>query len=679
MGNIYEQGRVSTVSLADLLPVWVNRNSDTRSIAISDLVDALSGLLNTSFAQQLAPISSKAVFTSLLPTLSDGYYQVTRDESISGSPRTLYSVTNHVATLSYVYDDPGNVASGRVVRLRGDTASNISAYTPQIRELLEDLQGRLYTGDGSKLGGYEGGALIETLTGAVTNSIAQAVRDIRPVDLKRFGIKGDGTDETTKLLAAFASGETLRAGAGTFGTTTNLVATGGLIGAGIAATQFKMLGTANGVISVASATKGIFQDFNVLAASGIRGTGFDLTTSSQNIVNRVKVSGFLGSPVTGLVGIGFSGNGSDNVLMACRAEGNTFGMAIGGTRNKILYSYATNGFQANGTKPWTSSSNYYDGISIEGSIDNVVLGCVSEDNGQSGIYVGGNGFYCAGAVIVGNKTRNNWNRGLDLGVSGVRTAGNDVRGPVIMGNSSFNNRENNLWMCAIQRARAIGNHCEYTSAYSTLFAGNAGGHVNIALTDNANSQTSDDCVIDGNIAVDDTDQFALTLATLGSGNIVSSSNRLKKLAGSTALVYYPSATALINNTLEIPVTGNFTVAAVCGSGTATLTANLSSYRVEGRRVSYTIQANVTAVSAPSGSLVLRFLYLPATTQQSQVQIETFTGLNTSLANSTLQAALVGGTSDQIQVIRTINGSSIFDVSSFLQVGSMITIKATIEF
>jgi hypothetical protein len=349
---------------------------------------------------------------------------------------------------------------------------------------------------------------------------------------------------------------------------------------------------------------------------------------------------------------------------------------VSGTFNVLTDSYVSNHFSTNGTAPWTSAQPIYDGVEAGGS-DNLVSGNIITDNGQSGIYFGGNGYISQRFSVTGNKISYNWNNGLDMGLQTARSSGNDVIGITATGNVAYNNRQVNYWMAGVAYCTLTGNTGIYDAAYSTWpgFSSFPGTHINIGLFDGAAGSPMVGDTITGNTTADSTGNAGISLAYMTgaptgvtiSGNAVDSSY----------FVY--SGAAYVTNFIDAAHVENVTATAVGWTG-QTIASQASSVRFAGKRADWTIALTLGTAATPSGNFVLVLPYLASMALQSySFNANSWNGWNTTIASDLLVAAVSSPSSGQIEVARIHNGSTNFDAVGYTATGSTITVTGTTEF
>jgi len=185
-------------------------------------------------------------------------------------------------------------------------------------------------------------------------------------------------------------------------------------------------------------------------------------SGTHSTVDNVRASHFWG--YGGIVNI----SGSHNTISNSDLEYGTFCLGLSGSYQTASNNYLSNHYSeaASAEKP---AVHYWDGIVSEGLTYSQIERNTVEDNGQSGIYEGGNGSFSSHNSVINNIVRRNWNRGIDSGVTGDESPSNEVSFLTVLGNIVTDNLADNIWLICVQHANISANRTEYTSAYSRLF------------------------------------------------------------------------------------------------------------------------------------------------------------------------------------------------------------------
>jgi hypothetical protein len=259
--------------------------------------------------------------------------------------------------------------------------------------------------------------------------------------------------------------------------------------------------------------------------------------------------------------IGVSLNGSNNTLRNSIIDDNKFGVGVSGDHQTVTGNYISNHYSrsSEAPAPWKgAASQFWDGIVSEGLTNSLLAQNTVEDNGQSGIYTGGNGSLSHGNRIVRNVVRWNWNRGIDQGVTGFTTRSNGVGEIIIQGNTIVDNRAGNLWLLQVIGATVTENTIETTPNYKTLFRSQAVEPVtsrpDIALAILSRGQSTSGILFAGNtVSTSSRNPNCLSLNMgSGEGNMVGNNKR-----SSNCGVYLSSLVDLTKNAIaETGTTGN---------------------------------------------------------------------------------------------------------------------------
>jgi parallel beta-helix repeat protein len=321
---------------------------------------------------------------------------------------------------------------------------------------------------------------------------------------------------------------------------------------------------------------------------------------------------------------------------------------------------------------------YWDGILFGNASDCSITDNYIFDNGQSGIYVGGNGTYATRIVISRNIVSYNWNRGVDLGLAVPRSTTNDVNNVVVSDNTSQNNRENNYWMAATSNVTVTGNRGIYDSKYNSWpgFAAYPGGQANFAMTDFSTDyptgNTMSGNTVNGGL-------FGISFSSTGAtGNTISGNT----ITGSPRATFYvPSGDLYVTNSVDIPHTETFNLTEVGGSQPAALGSG--TVRLQGKRADYTMQLTMRREPSPSGNLILGTLPYgnSMSVKQSHWAVESAGSDSTSGTNSLVAdfSNLGSGGNNQIKVGPPAGGTLDANTLKRLASGAAITIKGSVEF
>jgi hypothetical protein len=161
-----------------------------------------------------------------------------------------------------------------------------------------------------------------------------------------------------------------------------------------------------------------------------------------------------------------------NSLLDSDIEYNRFGVALSGDHLLVRGNYISNHYSiSKEPRPWTKASMYWDGIAGEALTNSVIDSNTVEDNGQSGIYTGGNNSVSSGNVITNNTVRHNRNEGIDQGVTGKVVPGsNSLSRLVIANNTSVDNFRRDIWVNEVEQAVVAFNVAEHSAGSQNWWA-----------------------------------------------------------------------------------------------------------------------------------------------------------------------------------------------------------------
>ncbi|GJL14407.1 MULTISPECIES: right-handed parallel beta-helix repeat-containing protein [Gammaproteobacteria] len=212
--------------------------------------------------------------------------------------------------------------------------------------------------------------------------------------------------------------------------------------------------------------------------------------------------------------------GSNHSINNCSIINGSMCLSIRGQDITVLNNHITNNFSARVKGPWRQSCDVWDGIVMEGCKQCSIIGNVIYDCGQSGIYCGGNGSASSNISIIKNTVYKNWNRGIDIGVTGKVTEKNFVKNVLIKENIVFDNREPQIWLNGVSGSEVSHNIVSITLNYKKFYRGYYGGIVGIAL--GSDSRTENNSVILNEVNVMPESVAAITV--YGRGNSVRDNN-----------------------------------------------------------------------------------------------------------------------------------------------------------
>ena len=499
--------------------------------------------------------------------------------------------------------------------------------------------------------------------------------------LEDFGPVGTPEDTATTLLSALSSGKpivltrmyslpmrTFSLPSGTtlvgLGTKTGFEAAGGT---DLSVNLLEVGGTdvllSNFAITMDAAGRG---SVGRVACYGVH----FLASSSGNRAQGLKITGKVAGSTVGFTH-GVRCNGVRNVVDKCDIQYCSMGITLRGEYHKITNNYLNNHFVDENLGPWTSASMFWDGITGEGCINCEISGNISEYNGQSGIYFGGNNSLSQGLIITNNICRYNYNRGIDTGISGSKSTSNDVTNLIISNNYIRNNRETQLWLYGTSNTQLLGNKIIETDEYDTLFGSQPStSRAGLALGQTAWCVSN---IIDNNdIQVRTTTPFGVVFN--GSGHIISQNNRI---GGGAPNYWFGSPVNMVYSNKVAYFKATFTPVLRAGSSGVTLTSGTASYTIRNNEVEYDIELLMNA-STGIGNLYVGTL--PATNgvllDSQEVIVTYWTGLTWAMIpGSQLQAYFLIDDPAQIAIVRKYGSDTINDVPSCIGVGTRLRIKA----
>lgn len=394
--------------------------------------------------------------------------------------------------------------------------------------------------------------------------------------------------------------------------------------------------------------------------------------SSFCAVDRCAVMNF-GEAASTSYSAAISEQGANNRIADCRLEYCTYGLLAAGLYSTYTRNFISNHWSQAGAFPnWTTGSAYWGAI-VLGGTGNEVSFNIFYDNGQGGLYGGGNDYTSLNHRIFGNYAIYNNQRGFDIGCT-VTNSSVYTRGISIFGNVAYNNQDSNYWMAGDQACSLVGNTGLYDAAYATWFGAAAGSPQNIALFDGGDGYPLSGCVITGNtLRSNGYTAISLSYNTTPPANCTISGN-----ATDTSSFIYNSS-AYIANFIDIAHVETITVTANGWTG-QTIGSQTSSIRAAGKSMDFSISLTLGTASTPSGNFVLVLPYVPsAAVQYSDFRVSTINGWNTTLASDLLAATLSNAPSGEVEVIRVHTGSSNFDAVAYTETGCTITILGSVKF
>jgi hypothetical protein len=359
---------------------------------------------------------------------------------------------------------------------------------------------------------------------AITVSTRLDAQTTDAVSVKNYGAVGNGTtDDTAAVTAAINSGNSIYFPAGVYLVTTSLNLQSNHIysGSGRYQTWILYTGNNNSAALKMNSSVGIKISNLGLTTSGTytRATGIDFGTSVESTVDDVAISQFWGNSCISL-------SGNQNIVRNSDLENCKYGVLMTGDRNTLSHNYISNHYSR--SSEFGSGTDYWDGVCAEALTNSLIDGNTVEDNGQSGIYTGGNNSVSYGNRIVNNYVFRNFNRGIDQGVSGDSSSTSSLGKLTIVGNTAIDNKELNIWINYVTGAVISGNYAEYTTNYPIYFGSFANpNRTSVGVGESGGSGTSSDMTslvtVTGNTVIDyaGSSKICLTLGVvLGKNNVV---------------------------------------------------------------------------------------------------------------------------------------------------------------
>lgn len=391
-----------------------------------------------------------------------------------------------------------------------------------------------------------------------------------------------------------------------------------------------------------------------------------LASSRGNRAQGLKITGKAVGSTVGFTH-GVRCNGVRNVVDKCDIQYCSMGITLRGEYHKITNNYLNNHYVDENLGPWTHASMFWDGITGEGCINCEISGNISEYNGQSGIYFGGNNSLSQGLIITNNICRYNYNRGCDTGISGTASDTNNVIDVTYSSNILENNRETNLWLFGVSESTLIGNHIRETALYDTLFPNQASttraGLALGGLTCNNNE------IVGNNIRVRSTTPFGIVLN--GTGHYLTANRRI---GGASNYIFASDNQRLVGNSIE-RYTGSFTPTLV---GTAGINVTSATGRYEIQRNVLTVEINMT-LSANGATGAIAIGYIPGlssvTPVMRDIKVTLLNGWLPALGDKTILAR-EGTSNDLLNLVVFSYGNQSNEVAQYVGPASSLRITAT---
>lgn len=449
-----------------------------------------------------------------------------------------------------------------------------------------------------------------------------------------------------------------------------------ILGVGASSGLKAVGGTSNGVNLLEIGGSGcLLSDFRLEMDASGRGSVGDiacigvhlLSTSSGNTLRGLRIVGKSeGSPMGFTHGVRCTG--SFNEVLQSNIQYCSMGITYRGTGHKISDNYLNNHFVDEFFQKWDSTSMFWDGITGEGASYCLISNNVCEYNGQSGIYLGGNNSLSHNVVFSNNTCRNNYNRGIDTGVSGTPSATNGVMEITYQGNTLVDNRETNLWLYGVSDGILTANFSKETDRYDSLFPGLASTtRAGIAL----GGQNMSNCEIVGNnVKVRGTTPYSVVLN--GSGHTLKA-NRIS--GGASKYVFANDRQRLVDNMID-SYRGTFKPS-VIGNSAVSVKQSSGSYEISDNKLRFEIQMTLSATNA-SGSLTIGYLPGMSTAPvfMQNVSVTLLGGWDAGLQDKSVYVK-EGTSRDLLNVVAFSNGSQSLEVARYISSNSMIRISGVI--
>lgn len=186
--------------------------------------------------------------------------------------------------------------------------------------------------------------------------------------------------------------------------------------------------------------------------------------------------------------------GSNHTLENSRIQNGTMCVSIRGRDIILKNNIISNNFKRSGNLRWSEHSKAWDGIVMEGCHNCRILSNKITDCGQSGIYCGGNGSVSTNISVIGNYIADNWNRGIDFGVSGNVSETNYLSDIVIINNFVSNNRKPQIWLKNVVNYKIKNNRILISKNMKHLYGDQFSGYNGIVIV----GRSTNDNIISNN-------------------------------------------------------------------------------------------------------------------------------------------------------------------------------------
>ena len=403
--------------------------------------------------------------------------------------------------------------------------------------------------------------------------------------------------------------------------------------------------------------------------SAVQVYGVFLQANSKDCtINGLTINGKPGDTVMGFSN-GIRCTGAGNKILFCDIQYCSMGITHRGEDFLIDNNYCNNHFVDEFLQDWYPTSPFWDGITGEGSVRCTISNNTCECNGQSGIYLGGNGSYSHSNKYLNNTVRHNFNRGIDIGVSGTPSETNDVNGIQASGNFSQDNRTVDLWIYESSDAVIVNNVCKKTSEYETIF-----GAYSLKENRQALAAAGFNCNILGNrLYTTKNDNFSYSAS--GTNTIFDDTNFIND-----------GASGYIREVLFAQKFKNYkgvtTPVLRAGSNNISMISSSAAYTIDDNSIIYEIDLHLTASGGNGNLYIGTFNPLNGLLLKKQsVEVTYVSGMNNNfLPGSELFAYFLADDPAQLCIARRYGSDIISDIPACIGTGTRIRLiaKATVN-
>lgn len=403
-----------------------------------------------------------------------------------------------------------------------------------------------------------------------------------------------------------------------------------------------------------------------IAAVRVYGIFLESTSSNCKVDNVNIVGKYNGSDMGFSHGIRITGK--SNSVTRCHIEYCSMGITYRGIGHIIDSNYVNNHYLTDGIKPWSSLSPHWDGICGEGASHCQITNNITEENGQSGVYLGGNGSLSYNNLIQGNVVNKNWNKGIDCGISGNASDYNNVNKLRIVANHCTNNRDTQLWGYGISDSLITNNIVEITDVYDSIFEGYQSKTIS-GLALGYTAACVNNVVTNNRVMTRSKDPYSIVAN--GTNNTVKDNIT----SGAQSYFWSNDANRLLYNNISNYIS-TFSPRITSGIGVS-ITSGSGKYCINGNVLSFTITLMLSGIN-PGGTLSIG--YLPGVANASMItsNINVVTYDEWLKMDGVLSAYQDGTNKDQIVIYRNYQGVRRYDAASYVSTASTIIISGTIE-